>query len=147
VLIPGWTAEAAAALGTTAAGLVLEQIWVTALGLTVAELQGVYYAPGVPMLISVSAVLFVAGLVLCLMRIRDPRYSLLLLVGAGAILLGGLSIQAPNSQRLLYVAPALALMVVLPLEAVREWSARRWPGGRMALTALAGCCSSSCLQG
>ncbi len=138
MLIPGWTAEAAAALGTTAAGLVLEQIWVTALGLTVAELQGVYYAPGVPMLISVSAVLFIAGLVLCLVRIRNPRYSLPLLVLVGAILLGGLSIQAPNSQRLLYMAPALALMVVLPLEAVREWSARRWPGGRRALSVLAG---------
>ena len=138
MLIPGWTSEAAAALGTTAAGLVLEQIWVTALGLTVAELQGVYYAPGVPMLISVSAVLFIAGLVLCLLRIRNPRYSLPLLVLAGTILLGGLSIQAPNSQRLLYMAPALALMVVLPLEAVREWSARRWPGGRRALSVLAG---------
>jgi hypothetical protein len=138
MLIPGWTAEAAAALGMTAGGLVLEQIWVTALGLTVAELQGVYYAPGAPMLISISAVLFVAGLLICLLRIRDPRHSLPLLVLAGAILLGGLSIQAPNSQRLLYMAPALAWMVILPLEAVREWSARHWPGGRRALSALAG---------
>ncbi len=138
MLIPGWTAEAAAALGMTAGGLVLEQIWVTALGLTVAELQGVYYAPGAPMLISLSAVLFVAGLLICLLRIRDPRHSLPLLVLAGAILMGGLSIQAPNSQRLLYMAPALAWMVILPLEAVREWSARRWPGGRRALSVLAG---------
>jgi 4-amino-4-deoxy-L-arabinose transferase-like glycosyltransferase len=137
MLIPGWTSEAAAALGTTSGGLVLEQIWVTALGLTVAELQGVYYAPGVPMLISVSAVLFIAGLMICLLRIRDPRYSLPLLVLAGTILLGGLSIQAPNSQRLLYMAPALALMVVLPLEAARAWSARHWPGGRHALSVLA----------
>jgi hypothetical protein len=138
MLIPGWTSEAAAALGMTAGGLVLEQIWVTALGLTVAELQGVYYAPGAPMLISVSAVLFLAGLVLCVVRFRDPRYSLPLLVLTGAILLGGLSIQAPNSQRLLFMAPALALMVVVPLEAARAWSARRWPGGRRALSVLAG---------
>jgi len=138
MLIPGWTAEAAAALGMTAGGLVLEQIWVTALGLTVAELQGVYYAPGVPMLISISAVLFVAGLLICLLRIRDPQHSLPLLVLAGAILMGGLSIQAPNSQRLLYMAPALAWMIILPLEAVRRWSARHWPGGRRALSVLAG---------
>lgn len=138
MLIPGWTSEAAAALGMTAGGLVLEQIWVTALGLTVAELQGVYYAPGAPMLISVSAVLFMAGLLICLLRIRDPRYSLPLLVLAGAILMGGLSIQAPNSQRLLYMAPALAVIVILPLEAARAWSARHWPGGRHALSVLAG---------
>ena len=137
MLVPGWTSEAAAALGTTSAGLVLEQIWVTGLGLTVAELQGVYYAPGVPMLISVSAILFLAGFVICILRCRNPRFSLPLLVLAGTILMGGLSIQAPNSQRLLYMSPALALMVVLPLEAARGWSARRWPGGHGALTALA----------
>lgn len=138
MLIPGWTSEAAAALGTTAPGLVLEQIWVTALGLTVAELQGVYYAPGVPMLISLSAVLFFGGLGLCLVRVRQPRYSLPLLILAGTILAGGLSIQAPNSQRLLYLAPALAVLVVLPFDAVWDWSDRRWPAGRPALLAAGG---------
>jgi 4-amino-4-deoxy-L-arabinose transferase-like glycosyltransferase len=138
MLVPGWTSEAAAALGMTSAGLVLEQIWVTGLGLTVAELQGVYYASGAPMLISMSAVLFVAGLLVCVVRCRNPRYSLPLLVLAGTILMGGLSIQAPNSQRLLYMSPALALMVVLPLEEARGWSARRWPGGHRALVVLAG---------
>jgi len=138
MLIPGWTSEAAAALGTTAPGLVLEQIWVTALGLTVAELQGVYYAPGVPMLISLSAVLFIGGLGLCLMRARQPRCSLPLLILAGTILASGLSIQAPNSQRLLYIAPALAVMVVLPFDAAWVWSARRWPAGRPALLGAGG---------
>jgi 4-amino-4-deoxy-L-arabinose transferase-like glycosyltransferase len=138
MLVPGWTAEAAAALGMTSVGLVLEQIWVTALGLTVAELQGVYYASGVPMLVSVSGVLFLAGLLICILRCRNPRYALPLLVLAGTILLGGLSIQAPNSQRLLYMSPALALMVVLPLEEARNWSARRWPGALGAVTVLAG---------
>jgi len=138
MLIPGWTSEAAAALGMTGPGLVLEQIWVTALGLTVAELQGVYYAPGVPMLISLSAVLFFGGLGLCLVRLRQPRHSLLLLVLAGTILAGGLSIQAPNSQRLLYLSPALAVLVVLPFEAVWVWSSRRWPAGRPALLGTVG---------
>jgi len=137
MLVPGWTSEAAAALGTTSVGLVLEQIWVTGLGLTVAELQGVYSSPGVPMLISVSAVLFFVGLVICLLRCRNPRYSLLLLVLGGTILMGGLSIQAPSGQRMLFASPALALMVVLPLEEARRWSAHRWPGGQRALTTLA----------
>jgi len=89
------------------------------------------------MLISVSAILFFVGLVICFLRCRNPRYSLPLLVLLGTILMGGLSIQAPNSQRLLFVSPALALMVVLPLEEARGWSARRWPGGQRALTGLA----------
>lgn len=138
MILPGWTSEAAAALGTTWTGLVLEQIWVTALGLTVAELQGVYSEPGVPMLISVSAVLFLAGVSLCVLRCRNPRYSLPLLVVAGTILVAGMSIEAPSSQRMLFMSPSLAVMVTLPLEQARAWSARRWPGGTRALAALAG---------
>jgi 4-amino-4-deoxy-L-arabinose transferase-like glycosyltransferase len=133
MLIPGWTAEAAAALGTSASGLVLEQIWVTALGLTVGELQGVYYASGAPLLISLSGVLFFGGLAICLARGRQPRYSLWLLILAGTILAGGLSIQAPNSQRLLYLSPALALLVVLPLEEAWGWARVHWPQGRSAV--------------
>jgi len=136
LLVPGLTAEAAAALGTSVGGLILEQIWITTLGLTVAELQGVYYEPGVPMLISLSAVLFLIGLGLCALRLRDPRYSLPLLIMAGGILAGGLSIQAPNSQRLLYLTPALAMVVGLPFGAVWTWSTRRRPVGRMALVAV-----------
>jgi hypothetical protein len=133
MLIPGWTAEAAAALGTSAPGLVLEQIWVTALGLTVGELQGIYYASSAPLLISLSGVLFFGGLAICLARLRQPRCSLWLLVLAGTILAGGLSIQAPNSQRLLYLSPALAMLVVLPLEEAWTWSRAHWPQGRSAV--------------
>ncbi|MBM3121154.1 MAG: glycosyltransferase family 39 protein [Chloroflexi bacterium] len=133
ILIPGWTAEAAAALGTSASGLVVEQIWVTALGLTVGELQGIYYASGAPLLISLSGVLFFGGLALCLARFKQPRFSLWLLILAGTILAGGLSIQAPNSQRLLYLAPALAMLVVLPLEQAWIWAVAHWVRGRSAV--------------
>ncbi len=116
---PGWQ-DVARTLGLSPLGLVLEQMWVTALGLLVAELQGVYYAPGVPLLFSLSAVLFVVGLIVCLRRLRDPRFSLPLMTLAGTILVGGLSIQAPNGQRMMLLPPVLAWMVALPLDEVRR---------------------------
>jgi 4-amino-4-deoxy-L-arabinose transferase-like glycosyltransferase len=118
ILIPGWTADAAAALGTTSLGLVLEQIWVTAMGFTIAELQGVYYGSGVPLLFDASALLFILGLIIAIIRFRDPRYNLPLLTIIGSIIVGGLSIQAPNAQRMLLLPPMLALMVAWPLEEV-----------------------------
>jgi 4-amino-4-deoxy-L-arabinose transferase-like glycosyltransferase len=118
ILIPGWTADAAAALGTTSIGLVLEQIWVTTMGFTIAELQGVYYGSGVPLLFDVSALLFMMGIIVGVFRRRDPRYTLPLLTIVGTIIVGGLSIQAPNAQRMLLLPPMLALLVTWPLEEV-----------------------------
>ncbi len=134
MLVPGWIGPAAAALGTSPLGLVLEQMQVTALGLTLAELQGVYYAPGVAMLFSLSAVLFFLGLLFSLVRVRDPRYSLLLLMLLAAVLVGGLSIQAPNSQRMLILAPVLAILVVLPLDELARLVESSLPRFRLAVT-------------
>ncbi|MEW6567191.1 MAG: glycosyltransferase family 39 protein [Chloroflexota bacterium] len=111
---PGWE-QVAETLGLTPLGLVLEQMGVTALGFVVAELEGVYYAPGVPLLFSLSALFFVVGLIICLLHLRDPRYVLPLLTLAGTVVVGGLSIQAPNGQRMMLLPPMLALMVALPL--------------------------------
>lgn len=123
---PGWQ-EVARTLGLSPLGLVVEQMWVTALGFLIGELQGVYYAPGVPLLFSLSAVFFVIGLVLCVLRLRDPRHGLLLMTMAGTVLIGGLSIQAPNGQRMMLLPPVVALMTALPLEEVRVRFARSQP--------------------
>jgi hypothetical protein len=96
-------------------------------------MQGVYYASGAPLLISLSGVFFFGGLAICLARLRQPPYSLWLLILVGTILAGGLSIQAPNSQRLLYLSPALAMLVVLPLEEAWRWTRAHWPQGRSAV--------------
>jgi hypothetical protein len=116
ILVPGWTAGAAEALGTTSFGLVLEQTWVTVLGFSVAELQGVYFEPGVPLLFGVSAWLFMLGLVWLLLATRDSRLTPALLTIAATCIIGGLSIQAPNAQRMLLLPPMLALLVVVPLD-------------------------------
>ncbi len=125
MIIPGWTAEAAAALGTSAVGLILEQIWVTALGLVVAEIQGIYAGSGAPLLFGISAVLFAIGLVMSMIRIRDPRYSILILALLGTILVGGLSIEAPSGQRMLLLPPILALIITIPIDAAQTWISDR----------------------
>ena len=125
MLVPGWIEPAAAALGTTPLGLVLEQTWVTALGLSAAELQGVYYGSGAPLLFGLSVPFFYLGLLYCLWRIRDARFSLPLLTLGITFIIGGLSIQAPNAQRMLLLPPVLAMLVVLPLDRAAGWISAR----------------------
>ena len=137
MLVPGWTGEAAAALGTTSFGLVVEQIWVTLLGLTTAELQGVYFEPGVPLLFGLSLPMFLAGVLLVLPRWKDVRLWAPALVFIGTILAGGLSIQAPNAQRMLLLPPLLALLCALPLELGTRWIERHIPRAASATTAIA----------
>jgi len=136
MLIPGWTAEAAAAFGMTSTGLVFEQIWITILGLTTAELQGVYFASGVPLLFGLSLPFFLAGVLLAMFRWKDDRLWLPGLAFAGTILAGGLSIQAPNAQRMLLLPPMLALLITLPLEFSIRLIQRRAPAYTAAATAV-----------
>ncbi len=140
MIVPGWIEPAAAALGTTPLGLVLEQIWITTLGLTIAELQGVYFGSGVPMLFGISAVLFLLGLFISLAHLRDPRHSLPILTLLATVIVGGLSIQAPNAQRMLLLPPMLALWIAVPLDSSVAWLTSRVPslqwGYRLAAAAL-----------
>lgn len=139
MLVPDWLPEAAAALGTTPIGLVLEQAWVTLLGFNVAELQGVYYGSGVPLLFGLSTLLAYTGIAWASIRFRDPRCSLLWLTILGTVIVGGLSIQAPNAQRMLLLPPMLALAVAYALEFAYRTVQRAWqPGavpGALLLTA------------
>ncbi len=126
MLVPGWTAEVARALGTTPLGLILEQAWITFLGLFIAELQGIYSNPGVPMLFGISTILVVFGAFICIVRIRNPRYNLPILTLIATFVIGGLSIQAPNAQRMLLLPSILALLVVFPLGEITVWISNRW---------------------
>ncbi len=127
MLIPGWIEPAADALGTTPIGLVFEQIWVTALGLTVAEIQGVYYGSGIPMLIGASAWVFSIGLVYCAIHFREARCGLILITILAILLVGGLSIQAPNGQRMLFLSPILAILIASTLDGMYVFINGRWP--------------------
>jgi hypothetical protein len=138
MIVPGWIEPAAAALGTTPLGLVLEQIWITASGLTISELQGVYFGSGVPLLFGVSSVLFFLGFLISVRSLRDPRHGLPLLTLLGTLIIGGLSIQAPNAQRMLLLPPVLALWVAIPLDSAVSWLSARVPTGKQLFNLTAG---------
>lgn len=139
MLVPGWTAEVARALGTTPLGLILEQAWITFLGLFIAELQGIYSNPGVPMLFGISTILVLFGAFICIVRIRNPRYSLPILTLIATFVIGGLSIQAPNAQRMLLLPSILALLVVFPLGEITVWISNRWKQTSVFISLLMTC--------
>ena len=112
--------------GTVTPALVAQQAARTALGIVVMPMIG-FYDPGAPMLMPAQALLFLAGLVLCAMRWRDPRSVTLLLGLAGTIASGALSRDAPTSQRLLFAAPYCAILCALPLGELGALLRRRFP--------------------
>lgn len=127
LLDPSLLGPAAEALGTTPLGLVIEQTLVTGLGLTVSELQGIYVDTGHPLLSGLSAVVFYFGLLLSLFRWRRARYAILLITLLFSLVIGGVSIQAPSSQRMILLPPILALLVATALDTGFSGLQDRWP--------------------
>jgi 4-amino-4-deoxy-L-arabinose transferase-like glycosyltransferase len=80
-----------------------------------------WYMPNHPMLLLIPSALFLLGVVLILVRIKDPRYTWLAIWIVSAIAISALSESTPASQRLTFVAPAVSLVVILPLRAMIEW--------------------------
>ncbi len=136
LLDPTLLGPAARALGTSPLGLVLEQTLVTALGLTVGELQGIYLDSGQPMLLGLSTIIFALGLMLALIRWRKPNFAILLLTLLFSILIGGLSVEAPSSQRLILLPPILALIIAALLDSLRAWLDQHWPRLRLLFSIL-----------
>jgi 4-amino-4-deoxy-L-arabinose transferase-like glycosyltransferase len=128
-----WIRITTASTGKTVWQLAVTQLVATLRGLTDSPTLG-FYQPGHPMLVGVPVALFVGGLVLSLIRWRDPRYFILLVCLAGPVISGAISVEPPNSQRLLFATPALALLVAIPFGEVESLIARRRP--RWTLTAI-----------
>jgi 4-amino-4-deoxy-L-arabinose transferase-like glycosyltransferase len=86
-----------------------------------------WYMPNHPMLLLIPSALFLLGVVLTFVRIKDPRYMWLTIWIVSAIAISALSESTPASQRLTFVAPAVSLVVVLPLRAMIEWFSNLFP--------------------
>jgi len=82
-----------------------------------------------PLLPPPLAMLFLIGVLIAIIRIRDPRFGLLVLVSAGVLAAGVLSAGAPQFHRLL---PMLPIACLLAANAAAVWFAmatglaRRW---------------------
>ena len=105
------------------------QLKTTILGFVQEPIRGLYN-PSTPMLLTFSSAIFAIGFVLCLVRFRDPRYIILALSLVGPVLAGALSIEAPNSQRLLFTTPVVALIIGIPFTEFANILKIAWPRAR-----------------
>ncbi len=123
-----------AATGKTAAQLLVDRFMTSALAFTSADLHA-WYRPETPILLPISASLFIMGVVLLLLNIyRRAELWLILWIG-GAVVIGGLSESTPAAQRYVFAAPAVAAVAAIGLVQVTEWLVQIWPRLRPALIA------------
>ncbi len=89
-----------------------------------------WYTPEVPILRDIPAALFLLGVVLMLLRLRDERVWLLVLWLVAFGVTGGMSESTPAAQRYVAAAPAACLALAYGLNRLAEWLSRLWPRAR-----------------
>jgi 4-amino-4-deoxy-L-arabinose transferase-like glycosyltransferase len=111
----GWFDEHRA-LGESSFGILAHQVKQAAGAFTHVPDSGVHYAPGMPLLDSVSAACFLAGVLLVLLAWRRSESAALVSWLAGTVLAGGvLIVNPPESPRYVTAAPAACLVVSLAI--------------------------------
>lgn len=130
----GWLEREMARTGHSAARVVLDQMWLTASGFAHRPLRH-WYNPGSPLLLPAAGALFVAGILWSLYDI-DLRIALLSLPLLAFVVMGGVSQDAPASQRFVLVVPLAALFVALALYSAAGWLRQLWPRGDIVVTSL-----------
>ena len=142
IFASGWLARKQEITGRSATSLLLQQFWksITAFHHTLDPTF--WYRPSIPLLDVLSGVLFILGMVWTVAHWRLPSLSppklggmkgglLLLLWFWLALILGWVVTEnPPSSQRLVIVAPALALLVALGLNWLMELGRRVLGGSR-----------------
>lgn len=130
----GWLRDEMARTGASAGAVVVKQIRDTALGFTHLPLRH-WYNPGSPLLLTVPAALFLAGLLWSVVDFNLGTLLLLLPLVALTVL-GGFSQDAPASQRYVLALPSVAILVALPLAKSVAWLGVYWPERRRFLVAV-----------
>lgn len=127
-----WMKNELVITGDTVQAILLRQFSLGFQAFTVTPLRH-WYMPGTPILREVPAALFLAGLALMLLRLRDERVWLIGLWLAAFGAAGALSESTPASQRYVSVAPAVCLVVAYGVDTTGEYLARFWPRLRKAI--------------
>jgi 4-amino-4-deoxy-L-arabinose transferase-like glycosyltransferase len=130
-IFDGWLDSMVIREQQTAVKIIWDQIVNTALGFTHLPLRH-WYNPGVPLLLPGSAALFILGVLWAITNL-NLRYLLLLLPLVSMIVLGGLSQDAPASQRFVIAMPFVAVLVALPLARLTKWLQDYWPQFRQII--------------
>jgi 4-amino-4-deoxy-L-arabinose transferase-like glycosyltransferase len=116
--------------------VMLDQFRFAALGFTSTNLR-LAYEPNQPMLLALPATLFIMGVSLLLLRIRELRSIWMGLWLLAAVFVAALSLSPPASQRYILVAPAVAVLVALPLVTATDWLSTLWPKRRQVVVGVA----------
>jgi 4-amino-4-deoxy-L-arabinose transferase-like glycosyltransferase len=115
-----WLQEQMTLTGQSAFAAMASQFKQAALGFTHVNIRN-WYAPNEPMLLAIPSALFILGVIILVFKIRQPIFQWVLLWLLSAITISALSESTPASQRLTFVAPAVAVLVLLPLDSVLDW--------------------------
>jgi hypothetical protein len=112
-ILDGWLKDEVINSGQPAALIIARQIADSALGITNLPLRH-WYNPGAPLLLAGAAGLFLLGLFWLLSRLKLLT-TLILLPLLAVVILGGLTVDTPASQRYIMAAPITVLLVAIPL--------------------------------
>ncbi len=123
--------------GKMPAELIASQFITSAQAFTSVNLRH-WYVPETPMLLPLSATLFLMGVVLLLLNFRKPAELWLILWLAAAVVIGALSESTPAAQRYVFAAPAVAATMGLALVRISQWLIDSWPLARPAVVATVG---------
>jgi 4-amino-4-deoxy-L-arabinose transferase-like glycosyltransferase len=130
-----WMKNELVITGDTVQAILLRQFSLGFQAFTATPLRH-WYMPGTPILREVPAALFLAGLALMLLRLRDERIWLIGLWLAAFGAAGALSESTPASQRYVSVAPAVCLVVAYGVDTTGQYLVRLWPRLRKAIPAV-----------
>lgn len=97
-----------------------------------------WYNSNQPMLLTLPAALFLAGLGVMLLNPGNPAIIWLVLWLLSAIGISMFSTDAPAPQRLPYTAPAVSIVIALSLHQVSAWLEEQWPKARRWIFGAAG---------
>lgn len=134
-IFDGWLEDTMQREEKTAAAIIVGQMATAALGFTHQPLR-LLYDPGVPLLLTGAATLFLIGLAWSLLSF-DLRYLLLLLPLGAAVVASGFSLDPPASQRYIMSIPLVAIIMALPLGQAVAWLRQLWPSRAKVIVAAA----------
>lgn len=121
-----WLDAVALETGKAPLLIILDQLWQAAQGFVSLNLIH-WYRPGVPVLRSMPAHVFMLGLILFLIRPKDSRGQLIFLWLAAITSAVGLSESVPAAQRYVAAAPATALAIGFCLQQMCGFLKKIWP--------------------
>jgi SAM-dependent methyltransferase/4-amino-4-deoxy-L-arabinose transferase-like glycosyltransferase len=112
----GWLGQEAARTGLSQLELLNAQFWQAALAFNATIDTGTSYGPLVPFLNFLFGVLAVLGFILAIFRLRQIRFSILIVwILVTVIFAGALLENPPNSHRFIIAMPAVCLLAAVAL--------------------------------